>query len=227
VGRRGRQRNLAQTCALGSGVTGHSCQAALEPTPSERLPILAAFSTLGPVRRTLRVTQRRAWASTNLSTAGIRGHWSPLQSVRSRRFRPAREPTEHMGRVMRSSVARSARSLLTQEMRPISTCRLRVGCGASVPLPAVELQIRRPAAAILVYSESTDGGATFASHLGWRRRFAWCVMGPTQATIRGANEVRLVPGWNGTTERNPLQGAFSPQNVAGSGGVFGVRLMEA
>src|SRR2546430_17068015 len=58
------------TRSRGAASTGHSCQAALEPTPSERLPILAAFSTLAPVRRTLRGTRRRAGASLNLLNAG-------------------------------------------------------------------------------------------------------------------------------------------------------------
>src|SRR6266536_3930088 len=80
--RQAAESGVQTTRSRGAASTGHSCQAALEPTPSEPLPILAAFSTLGLVRRTLRVTRRRAWGSTNLSTAGIHGQRSPPQSVR-------------------------------------------------------------------------------------------------------------------------------------------------
>jgi hypothetical protein len=69
--------------------------------------------------------------------------------------------------------------------------------------------------------ESTDGGATFS--------FIWdggdgcpaiCDGTNPKATIRGANKVQLDPGWNGTTNKILYGGAFGPQNVAGSGGVW-------
>jgi hypothetical protein len=69
--------------------------------------------------------------------------------------------------------------------------------------------------------ESTDGGATFS--------FIWdggdgcpatCDGTNPKATIRGVNEVRLDPGWNGTTNKILYGGAFGPTNVAGSGGVW-------
>ncbi len=69
--------------------------------------------------------------------------------------------------------------------------------------------------------ESTDGGATFS--------FIWdggdgcpvtCNGTNPKATIRGANKVALDPGWNGTTNKILYGGAFGPQNVAGSGGVW-------
>jgi hypothetical protein len=69
--------------------------------------------------------------------------------------------------------------------------------------------------------ESTDGGATFS--------FIWdggdgcpavCDGTNPKATIRGSNHVALDPGWNGTTNKILYGGAFGPQNVAGSGGVW-------
>jgi hypothetical protein len=69
--------------------------------------------------------------------------------------------------------------------------------------------------------ESTDGGATFS--------FIWdggdgcpatCDGTNPKATIRGANKVQLDPGWNGTTNKILYGGAFGPQNVAGSGGIW-------
>jgi hypothetical protein len=69
--------------------------------------------------------------------------------------------------------------------------------------------------------ESTDGGATFS--------FIWdggdgcpatCNGTNPKATIRGTNHVALDPGWNGTTNKILYGGAFGPQNVAGSGGVW-------
>ena len=69
--------------------------------------------------------------------------------------------------------------------------------------------------------ESTDGGATFS--------FIWdggggcpatCNGTDPKATIRGSNKVALDPGWNGTTNKILYAGAFGPQNVAGSGGVW-------
>jgi len=69
--------------------------------------------------------------------------------------------------------------------------------------------------------ESTDGGATFS--------FIWdggdgcpatCNGTNAKATIRGSNKVQLDPGWNGTTNKILYGGAFGPQNVAGSGGVW-------
>lgn len=69
--------------------------------------------------------------------------------------------------------------------------------------------------------ESTDGGATFS--------FIWdggdgcpvtCDGTNPKATIRGVNHVALDPGWNGTTNKILYGGAFGPQNVAGSGGVW-------
>src|SRR5882724_11834331 len=69
--------------------------------------------------------------------------------------------------------------------------------------------------------ESTDGGATFS--------FIWdggdgcpatCDGTNAKATIRGTNKVQLDPGWNGTTNKILYGGAFGPQNVAGSGGVW-------
>src|SRR6266513_4991905 len=69
--------------------------------------------------------------------------------------------------------------------------------------------------------ESTDGGATFS--------FIWdggdgcpatCNGTNPKATIRGVNKVQLDPGWNGTTNKILYGGAFGPQNVAGSGGVW-------
>src|SRR5436190_2552936 len=69
--------------------------------------------------------------------------------------------------------------------------------------------------------ESTDGGATFS--------FIWdggdgcpatCNGTNPKATIRGVNKVALDPGWNGTTNKILYGGAFGPQNVAGSGGVW-------
>jgi hypothetical protein len=69
--------------------------------------------------------------------------------------------------------------------------------------------------------ESTDGGATFS--------FIWdggdgcpalCNGTNPKATIRGVNHVALDPGWNGTTNKILYGGAFGPQNVAGSGGVW-------
>jgi hypothetical protein len=69
--------------------------------------------------------------------------------------------------------------------------------------------------------ESTDGGATFS--------FIWdggdgcpatCDGTNPKATIRGVNKVQLDPGYDGTTNRILYGGAFGPQNVAGSGGVW-------
>jgi hypothetical protein len=69
--------------------------------------------------------------------------------------------------------------------------------------------------------ESTDGGATFS--------FIWdggdscpavCDGTNPKATIRGVNKVELDPHWNGTTNKILYGGAFGPQNVAGSGGVW-------
>jgi hypothetical protein len=69
--------------------------------------------------------------------------------------------------------------------------------------------------------ESTDGGATFS--------FIWdggdgcpgtCDGTNPKATIRGVNHVALDPHWNGTTNKILYGGAFGPQNVAGSGGVW-------
>jgi hypothetical protein len=69
--------------------------------------------------------------------------------------------------------------------------------------------------------ESTDGGATF--------RFIWdggdgcpvtCDGTNPKAAIRGANRVALDPGYNGTSNKILYAGAFGPQNVAGSGGVW-------
>src|SRR5438132_1747567 len=69
--------------------------------------------------------------------------------------------------------------------------------------------------------ESTDGGATFS--------FIWdggdgcpatCDGTNPKATSRGSNKVALDPGWNGTTNKILYGGAFGPQNVAGSGGVW-------
>jgi hypothetical protein len=69
--------------------------------------------------------------------------------------------------------------------------------------------------------ESTDGGATFS--------FIWdggdgcpavCDGTNPKAAIRGANRVHLDPYWNGTTNKILYAGAFGPQNVAGSGGVW-------
>jgi hypothetical protein len=69
--------------------------------------------------------------------------------------------------------------------------------------------------------ESTDGGATFS--------FIWdggdgcpvtCDGTNPKATIRGVNHLALDPGWNGTTNKILYGGAFGPQNVAGSGGVW-------
>jgi hypothetical protein len=69
--------------------------------------------------------------------------------------------------------------------------------------------------------ESTDGGATFS--------FIWdggdgcpavCDGTNPKATIRGVNRVAVDPGWDGTTNRIVYGGAFGPQNVAGSGGVW-------
>jgi len=69
--------------------------------------------------------------------------------------------------------------------------------------------------------ESSDAGATFS--------FIWdggdgcpasCNGTNAKATIRGSNRVALDPGWNGTTNRTLYAGAFGPQNVAGSGGIW-------
>src|SRR5206468_6684268 len=69
--------------------------------------------------------------------------------------------------------------------------------------------------------ESTDAGATFS--------FIWdggggcpatCDGTNPKATIRGVNKVQLDPAWNGTTNKILYGGAFGPQNVAGSGGVW-------
>jgi hypothetical protein len=69
--------------------------------------------------------------------------------------------------------------------------------------------------------ESTDGGATFS--------FIWdggdgcpatCDGTNPKATIRGVNRVALDPGYNGTSNKILYGGAFGPQNVAGSGGVW-------
>ena len=69
--------------------------------------------------------------------------------------------------------------------------------------------------------ESTDGGASFS--------FIWdggdgcpatCDGTNPKATIRGVNKVQLDSGWNGTTNKIVYGGAFGPQNVAGSGGVW-------
>jgi hypothetical protein len=69
--------------------------------------------------------------------------------------------------------------------------------------------------------ESTDGGATFS--------FIWdggdgcpatCDGTNPKATIRGVNRVALDPGYNGTSNKIVYAGAFGPQNVAGSGGVW-------
>jgi hypothetical protein len=69
--------------------------------------------------------------------------------------------------------------------------------------------------------ESTDGGATFS--------FIWdggdgcpvtCDGTNPKATIRGVNHLALDPSWNGTTNKILYGGAFGPQNVAGSGGVW-------
>jgi hypothetical protein len=69
--------------------------------------------------------------------------------------------------------------------------------------------------------QSTDGGATFS--------FIWdggdgcpttCDGTNPKATIRGVNHVALDPHWNGTTNKILYGGAFGPQNVAGSGGVW-------
>jgi hypothetical protein len=69
--------------------------------------------------------------------------------------------------------------------------------------------------------ESTDGGATFS--------FIWdggdgcpvtCNGTNPKATIRGVNHVALDPHWDGTANKILYGGAFGPQNVAGSGGVW-------
>ena len=69
--------------------------------------------------------------------------------------------------------------------------------------------------------ESTDGGATFS--------FIWdggdgcpavCDGTNPKATIRGVNRVALDPGYNGTSNKILYAGAFGPQDVAGSGGVW-------
>ena len=69
--------------------------------------------------------------------------------------------------------------------------------------------------------ESTDGGATFS--------FIWdggdgcpatCDGTNPKAAIRGVNRVALDPGYNGTSNKILYAGAFGPQNVAGSGGVW-------
>lgn len=69
--------------------------------------------------------------------------------------------------------------------------------------------------------ESTDGGTTFS--------FIWdggdgcpavCDGTNAKATIRGSNHVALDPGWDGTTNKILYGGAFGPQDVAGSGGVW-------
>jgi hypothetical protein len=69
--------------------------------------------------------------------------------------------------------------------------------------------------------ESSDGGATFT--------FIWdggdtcpavCDGTNLKATIRGVNKVQLDPGYNGTTNKIVYAGAFGPQDVMGSGGVW-------
>jgi len=69
--------------------------------------------------------------------------------------------------------------------------------------------------------ESTDGGATFSFiWAGGDGCPATCDGTNPKATIRGVNKVALDPGWNGTTNKILYGGAFGPQNVAGSGGVW-------
>lgn len=68
--------------------------------------------------------------------------------------------------------------------------------------------------------ESTDGGATF--------KFIWdggdacpttCDGTNTKASIRGTNDVKLDPGWNGTSNKIVYANTM-PSGVAGSGGIW-------
>src|SRR6266545_2356877 len=144
---------------------------------------------------------------------------SGAQTTRSR----GAASTEHTGLAMRFSVARSARSLLTQQMRPISTCRLREECGASVPLPAVELQIRRPRGRRLDSSNQRTAARRLASSgmavTGAPRH----ATGPTPKQPF-ADPTKLPSTQAGTGRRTKSStGAHSVPQMSPEAEVFGVR----
>src|SRR2546421_13068445 len=94
------------------------------------------LSMLAPARRMRLVIQKPVLASGNRPTAEIRGRSWLRSLVLSPLSHLAPEPTEHTGRAMRSSAARSARSLLIPQTRPISTCPLHAGAAVGAQLPA-------------------------------------------------------------------------------------------
>src|SRR6516162_5111622 len=101
------------------------------------------LSTQAPASQTRPVIQRPGLASGNRPTVEILGRHSLRRLVRSPLSRRGLERTVPTALETRSSVVRSARSLLTQQVPTISTYRLHVVCGALAPLLGVQLQIRQ------------------------------------------------------------------------------------
>ena len=183
------------------------------------------FSTLAPVSQTPLVIQRPELGSTNQRTAEIRGCCCLLQwgrSLPSRLQPPGVHSTPNgtytgnafLGRAIGSIVVdpTNASHLYVSSARGVRGVSSVTGGGTTNPPPP------RPPFGLF---ESTDGGATFS--------FIWdggdtcpavCDGTNPKATIRGVNKVQLDPGYNGTTNKIVYAGAFGPQDVGGSGGVW-------
>jgi len=127
----------------GNSFPGASARMRSEHLLSTLLMRRAIPFTRAPARRMPLVIQKPVLASGNRPTVEIRGrNWL-------RRLVPSPPPRRGLGRMAHtvlethSLVVRSARLLLTQQMRAIFTCRLHAECAGSAPLPAVPLQIHR------------------------------------------------------------------------------------